>query len=384
MAKGMPEQQQQSGQEGSLELLWMLGVIVGVVYFSWFFGKIYIVSAVFYVRLYEILAMSFVFDVWAKLMQFVGLPQPQFALNEIAVFIQQNIHGVNINFSTLFNLSTVVGDYVRYPLTLLMFCGAAALYFGGSARRFHHIFDTKSLRKLEQDNWPQIKPIVNIDLVKKQLDEKPWAMALSPMAFCKKLDLLDIETEKGKPIAVLRRGAAYRILSLQLGPKWYGAEALSPHLKALFAIFAARINNDKKSAENLLDQISFSAAGGKLNFGGSEELMRKYSNTKNVTKITSLHGYVATVLASMLVGARATGVLATSEFIWLKPLDRRMWYMLNSTGRPTAVSEISGAFSHWLAEKKLGLPLMVPMVEEAVNGLELALSEMIYKPDEEA
>ena len=60
-----------------------------------------------------------------------------------------------------------------------------------------------------------------------------------------------------------------------------------------------------------------------------------------------------------------------------------MWYMLNSVGRPTATIEICGAFAHWLAEKKLGLPLMVPMVDEAVRGVEVALSEIIYKPDEE-
>lgn len=80
--------------------------------------------------------------------------------------------------------------------------------------------------------------------------------------------------------------------------------------------------------------------------------MHKHLDSKKVAKILGLHGYVTTVLASMLVGARELGVLATSEFIWLKPLDRRMWYMLNSVGRTTPVAEICGAFAHWLAEKK--------------------------------
>ncbi|EKE01731.1 MAG: IcmP [uncultured bacterium] len=379
----MPEQQQQSGQDTSLDFLWVVGFLIGGTYLAWYFGREYIVSVVFHVRFYEITAVGFLLDLWAKLMQFFGLPQPQFQIDKIAFFIQHNINGVGINFSVLTKVSAMVGEYTKYPFTLLLFGAAALLYFGGASHNFHHIFTTQTLKKLEQENWPQIKPVLDLDLVNEKLDKEPWAMALSPMAFCKKHDLLDVEKKDGKYIVVLRRGAAYRLLSLQLGPKWYGAESLPPHLKALFAVFAARIEGDKKNAEHLLDQFSASAASGKLNIEGVEELMHKHMNAKNVSKIMSLHGYITTMLASMLVGARATGVLASSEFIWLKPMDRRMWYMLNSVGRPTAVAEISGAFAHWLAEKKIGLPLMVPMVEEAVNGLELAVSEMIYKPDEE-
>ena len=76
--------------------------------------------------------------------------------------------------------------------------------------------------------------------------------------------------------ATLRRGSAYRLFSLQLGPRWLGPNALPPYLRALFAIFAARINNDKKNAEVLLDQLSSSAGSGTLNFLGVTELLNKY------------------------------------------------------------------------------------------------------------
>jgi intracellular multiplication protein IcmP len=378
----MPEQQQQSGQD-SLEFLWMIGVFMGAAYLTWYFGGARIVSAVFYVRYYEIVAIDFVLGLIVKLMSLVGLPQPHFVLSEIAVFVRDNIHGVGVDFSTLMQVSAIVGDYMRYPLTLLMLGGAAFLHFSSASHKLRNVFDTKSLGKAEKENWPQIVPILGLDLVKQKIDDGPWAMALSPMNFCKKKDLLNVETQHGKYIATLKHGAAYRILSLQLGPKWYGVEALPTYLKALFAIFAARINGDKKSAEVLLDQINASATGSNFNFIGVKELLSKYVNSKEVVKITNLHGYVTTIFASMLVGARVAGVLATAEFLWLKPIDRRMWYMLNSVGRQTAVAEISGAFAHWLAEKKLGLPLTVPMIDEAIRGLELAVSEMIYKPDEE-
>lgn len=379
----MPEQQQQSGHDGSTDLLWIAGILVAGVYFGWYFGKVYISAAVLYVRFYEMLVISFVINAWIKLMQFTGLPQPQFLINQWLTYVQHHISGVGIDFPVLLKLSTTVGDYLKYPLVLLMVGGAVLLHFGSSVHKLRRIFTTRTFREAEQDVWPQIKPVLKFDLVKQKLTEGSWAMSLSPMLFCKKHDLLSVEQVNEKYIATLRRGSAHRILSLQLGPKWCGPERLPLYLTALFAVFAACINGDKKSAISLLDQIAISSVSGQLNFDGATELMRKHANTKSVVKITSLHGYITTMLASMLVGARTAGVLATAEFIWLKPIDRRMWYMLNTVGRPTAVAEISGAYAHWLAEKKLGLPLAVPMVEEGVRGLEVALSEMIYKPDEE-
>ena len=43
---------------------------------------------------------------------------------------------------------------------------------------------------------------------------------------------------------VLKRGEANKIFAMQLGPLWKGADKLPPHAKALFAVFAARINAD--------------------------------------------------------------------------------------------------------------------------------------------
>jgi len=85
----------------------------------------------------------------------------------------------------------------------------------------------------------------------------------------------------------------------------------------------------------------------------------------------------------MLVLARKEGVLATADFLWLKPTDRLLWFMLNSVGRQTAFAEVSGPFAHWNVEQAMGRRLMVPMVEEAVNGLEAAIKDILYIPDSE-
>ena len=88
-------------------------------------------------------------------------------------------------------------------------------------------------------------------------------------------------------------------------------------------------------------------------------------------------------MASMLELARTDGVLASAEFLWLKPLDRNLWYMLNCVGRQTPFPEISGPFAHWIVEKRLRRPLKVPMVAEAVDALDVALSDIIYNPEED-
>jgi intracellular multiplication protein IcmP len=187
--------------------------------------------------------------------------------------------------------------------------------------------------------------------------------------------------ERNKIEVNLRRGRANRLFAMQLGPLWTGPQNLPPHVKALFAIFAARANGDP-AAVTLFRQLNLTCTT-KMDFSGIEPLLKKHMDSKLVKEVTSSHAYVLTVMASMLALARTDGVQATADFLWLKPLDRRLWYTLNTVGRQTPFTEVAGIFAHWVAEKEMGRKLLIPMVEEATNALDLALKEIIYKPDEE-
>jgi intracellular multiplication protein IcmP len=48
-----------------------------------------------------------------------------------------------------------------------------------------------------------------------------------------------------------------------------------------------------------------------------------------------------------------SGVLQSALFLWLKPKDRRLWYILNNVGRKVAWPEITGVFAHWQFEYTL-------------------------------
>ena len=156
---------------------------------------------------------------------------------------------------------------------------------------------------------------------------------------------------------------------------------LPPYARALFAVFAARINADTAEAAKLIAQFAASASGGKIDMRGVDDLLKKHENSKLVKKITTRHAYVLTVMASMLEGAREDGVQASADFLWLKPVDRKLWYILNAVGRQTPFVEVAGIFAHWIAEKEANKRLFVPVVDEATKALESALKEIVYKPD---
>lgn len=388
MAKGGGAPEQQSSSDGSLDFLWMTALLVVGTILLWYFGKVYIAMGIFKVKYFETKGVLFFVLFWNAVVSYLPFLSIDVApLNQALAFIQKN-YGTELPFADIVKISGEVGKYLIYPVALVLLALSATLFFGGSSQKFRNIFNMDSLKFTEQDNWPQITPVVKLDLCKQDLNEGPWAMALNPLMFCKKHGILEVEKKDSRYLTSVRRGAAYRVLSLQLGPRWIAPERLPMYLQALFAIFVARIDGDKKTADALIDQIAASAKTigfkpGNLNYAGVIELLNKHKNAKSVMRIIALHGYVTTVMASLLSASREAGVLATSEFLWLKPVDRRMWYMLNSVGRPTVVSEISGAFAHWLAERKLGLPLVAPMIDEALRGLELAMSEIIYKPEED-
>lgn len=363
--------------DNSAGMLWGVAGGFAVIGMIWFGLKNYIVSFYLTIKLYEIDLLNFFL--------------PNHFDNLRTDILKAIADPKNVGFVNLMNLGAGVGDVLRYPLILLLFVLAVLVYFGNTTRVFKRIYNMQDLVKSEKGNWPQITPIVGLNLIKTDIDKGPWAMAMTPLQFCKRHKLLEevrpqrregmSRKDWDKVEVILKRGEANKLFAMQLGQLWKGSDKLPHHIRALFAVFAARINADSKAAEKIIMQLSASSTT-KLNFSGVEELLKKHLNTKGVQRITQSHAYVFTVMASMLEGAREDGVQASADFLWLKPLDRRLWYILNTVGRQTPFVEVAGVFAHWVAEKEAGRKLLVPMVEEATNALDLALKEVVYRPDE--
>lgn len=372
----MAAQQQQSQGDNSLAPLWIAVGVFLLLIGIWYFAQPQIVGFVLHVRLAEI----------ALIRLFTSGLDP---LNKLIFNIPYSEYG-NIGIDQLMNISNQVGMYLRYPIVAILFILAVILYLSNPTLRFKKIYSIQSLAEQEKINWPQITPVVRLDLIDEDINKGPWAMSLTPMQFAKKYDLLRVEqpkevssfNERNKIIATVIRERAHNIFTLQLSSYWAGVEHLRPHTRALFAVFSAKIVGDREGATKILNQISRSSESGKLDFSGVDALLRKHHNNKNIVKIIQNHAYVLTVMASMLAAARGDGVLAAADFLWLRPVDRTLWYMLNNVGRQTAFVEIGGPFAHWLAELEVGHRLYVPMVEEAVNALDKAIQDILYVPDD--
>lgn len=369
-------QQSSGGSDNSMGIIWTIAAIFVVAAIIWVSFKKSIIHAYFTLKLYEI--------------QFLSLFTSNLEDTRNTILSSDPSR---TSIETVLAVGNAVGDDLRIPFIILILCLAVWVYVSNTVRSFKRSYNMADLLRFEQVNWPYVSPVAKLNLIKTDIDKGPWAMAMTPMQFCKRFQLLDefkrvgaegmLSKERNKIEVSLRRGQANKIFAMQLGPLWPGAQKLPMHTQALFAVFAARLNNDSKAAAEMLKQLSISAAAGKIDYSGVSQLLKKHESSKAVQKTIEPHAYVLTVMASMLVAARQDGVQASADFLWLKPVDRRLWYMLNTVGRQTPFVEVAGPFAHWISEKELSKKILVPMVEEATNALDLALKDIIYRRDED-
>lgn len=368
------QQQQQAGSDNSMAPVWIIILLIATVYIIWYFDHTYIVSFVFYINILQ-----------AKLVHFFVDSQ---ALSH-EIYLMQTLDPETVNWDQMMLLSRNVGAYTRYPIIAILAVSAFLLYTTNVTLKYRKTYTMKLLRTQEQYNWPAIMPVIKLDLTNVDINQGPWAMGLSPIEFARKYKLLkkndrllDNPLPGQEMTAGVRRGDAKRIFTLQLGPYWDSFERCPPHARAVAAIFMARLNRERSSAVAIMDAIDKSYAAGKPDYTVANSTLKKYQHSEAVQRVISKHAYYLTVMAALLHASRIDGVVPTSEFLWLKPVDRRLWYMLNCVGRQTPYVEVAGPFAHWKAEEAMGRRSLVPMIDEAIRALEIAIREVKLSPQE--
>lgn len=251
-----------------------------------------------------------------------------------------------VDFSTLVGLSSWMGQYYRWPLVLLMGWFAWRVWRHPILHlNTPHTFE--SLVQYQSQFWKQIVPVAHLNLVDDT--SKPWLPARRCSDLAKEHKLIHAR--------LLKLEETWLFLERQLG-EVFNITAMKPHEKALFAVFAARIVRDKKAAAALLDEINESCRGSGIpNYKVADLLFEKYQADKRVLAKIRGYRYVRTVLFQMLVEARRfDGKLPTSSFVWLKPVDRTLWYGLErapvDVGRYSIASFSEGISiaAQWQAE----------------------------------
>lgn len=378
--KGQQNQQQPST---GMDLIYIVAFFMAVAVAGWYFYHPQIVSALFLVRTLEAQVIQSVLTIINDLLSIVFLPKIDAANINLAIQNMTQSDVATINFQQVAIVSAQVGGYLCVPAVIIAGLLSSHLIFFKATARYKEKYSMTTLRAQEKVNWPEIYPVINTNLIKTGIDELPWSMSKQPLEFAKEHNLLNRIVVDHRPAVEVDKGKAFALFTSQLTRRWSTLRDFRTHELALFAAFAAKIGGDDKGSKAFLQQMSKSALSGKINYSGTHQLLRKHVKHKIVGKAVSPHAYVMTAMASLLEAARATGVLASAEFLWLKRVDRNLWYMLSSVGRQTPFPEVAGVFAHWIIEKKLRRPLKVPMVNEAVAALDVAIKDILYNPDED-
>ena len=312
----------------------------------------------------------------------------------------------SLSWETMQKVLRYTGSWIRWPFALLLgLFGVAAIFMGrvgGLVRRFN----MESLLKNNAESFPCLRPVVGRGkylLSPESYDSGPWRIARTPVQFALEHGLLVNDAgEPFPPDQALRHGLpstelpawgharldeakALAVLQKQLG-KWFeGYDGLSPCRRALAVAFLAYADGDKKGCVALLDAVSLSyrEENGQASCPVLEaedftgRLEKTWEQHKSILRERSLLNHVAFELPwfmALLYRARRKGVLASAQFLWLRPLDRPLWYSLNQCGGRAAWAEGFAPWAHYTAEDKEGKALPEPRVAPAVASLKDALS----------
>lgn len=305
------------------------------------------------------------------------------------------------------------GSWMRWPLALLLLlCGCTAIFIGRVGRLVRH-FSMKSLLKNNAESFPCLRPVVGRGkylLSPKSYDSGLWRIARTPVQFALEQELLLNENgEAFTPEQALHNGLADTELpawgnarldedkalaafQAQLGKPFENYTAMTACRRALAAAFLAYADGDKKGCVAVLDAVSSSYREKRdratcpvleqKNF--HLNLNRIWERHQSVLSEKSLRIHAAFELPwfmALLCRARKKGVLASSQFLWLRPLDRPLWYALNQCGGRTAWVESLAPWAHYKAEEQAGQALTEPHVALAVTSLKDSLSAQGWLTD---
>ncbi|MDR1686976.1 MAG: hypothetical protein LBR82_11190 [Desulfovibrio sp.] len=312
------------------------------------------------------------------------------------------------------NILRYTGKWIRWPFVLFLgLFAAASVFLGGRLSGLVRRLNMESLLRNNAESFACLGPIVGRGkelLDPDSYDAGLWRIARSPLQFAVEHGLLlDENGAAFAPEQVLRHGLgradlpaygrarldedkALVVLGEQLGPAFAGFPAFTPGRKALAAAFAAYAGGDKKESIGILDELS-RAYTEKDGVQDCPVMTAEDFHARLVTVFTKHEAILSESLivrhsayelpwfTALLTRARRKGVLAPSQYLWLRPLDRTLWYALHQCGGRAAWAEGVAAWAHYAAEEKAGNALSEPHVKQAVVALRDALAAQGWLTD---
>lgn len=301
-----------------------------------------------------------------------------------------------VTVKDLYGITRAVGMFFRIPATGLIAVLAGICATRAAPSRFKRRFDLDGLIEEQASEFP-----VTAAFAKRHLKlAAPGVQKILPADYALTPDEW-IARFAAHSSGRLHEQKARAALTKQLGERWTGPASASPVARLLFTVFALHLAERRDDALQILGQASACVSDAKHDGenGPTEALSlsaalisqvdrffaeNMSANQKTAAlKIVARHAYVSTALMALLTAARIeAGVMAPAQFVWLKLVDRNLWYALHSLGyeiegigryiHPNPRIEALGARDHWAAERLAGRPILKPNFDESVVALRRA------------
>lgn len=207
------------------------------------------------------------------------------------------------------------------------------------------------------------------------VENKNMAQSMTPTEWMRENDVPVID-------GILDEAKAQKAFERQLGGVWEGYELAPDYIKAILIIswMTLKFFSHSKLVTKVRGDFAVSfTRNEKVNIRKIiKECERKYPNMiKSINAVCSNYHYMNTAVLGYLAwsgpfdywyGGQGS-INAPAMWLWLKQIDRPLWYTLQCCGRRVCFIEGAGAVSHFYFEQGIGQDESSPQMEEAIKGL---------------
>jgi intracellular multiplication protein IcmP len=339
-------QQGAEPQGGKSPFVWVVLAVVFIVLVLafWAVWRQPILTVYREVRLGELWALSFV----------DGSVEP------IRAWLEEH-QGESLTGEQVELLAVDVGHRVRWIAAAFAICWVVFLFRlpQNSLYRRHTL---ETFLRVQVHNFPILMPIVRTDPTVRTREPGTvparlggtWEEALQPAEW---LGYYQVPVLKGKVDAEI---AAARMAE-QLGKPWSGPGQLAPHALALFVALCIQGARKRDEARAFAGELA-GCWWPKKGFRPSRAVLKKIKAVLSdpamvnpALEIARQHHWTNVVFLRLILWARErAGNFASSQFVWLRPVDRTLWYVVNGAGRQPFWVEAAGVKAHFDAEMAHG------------------------------
>lgn len=179
----------------------------------------------------------------------------------------------------------------------------------------------------------------------------------------------------------LEQADTLRALQLQVGMNWNGLAQAPLHVQAIMIMSALNVKGDNKSLGQLRASLAECYTLRLKNVDVEvTKLLAPFLSNAGIEKNINIQGNKHAFLNTACIAVYGWGgpmeawggqgsVLSSSLFLWLKRVDRTLWYALNNVGRRQYHIEGSGAVCHYFVERLHNKLVGEANVDNALEGI---------------